>query len=132
MSILTKELQMHWAVIQPLLTIQNEREYDRAIERLHDLIAEVGSDEQHPSYGLLDTLGAQIHAYEEQHYPVPAASGADVLQYLMEEHGLAESDLPEVGAQAVMAAILRGERELDVQQIRALARRFGVSPAVFL
>jgi HTH-type transcriptional regulator / antitoxin HigA len=62
---------------------------------------------------------------------MPDSSGAEVLQYLIEEHALTQSDLPEVGSQGVVSEILRGKRELNVRQIRALARRFNVSPAVF-
>lgn len=131
MSVLTQEIQLHWAAISPLLTIHNEQEYDRAIERLHQLLDEVGTDERHPLYELLDTLATVIHVYEEEHYLMPAASGAEVLAYLMEEHGLTQSELPEVGTQGVVSEILRGKRELNVRQIRALAQRFGVSPAVF-
>lgn len=82
-------------------------------------------------YELLDTLGALIYAYEEEHAPLPESSGVDVLQYLMEEHGLTQSDLPEVGSQGVVSEILHGKRTLNVRQIRALAERFSVSPAVF-
>jgi len=80
----------------------------------------------------LDTLGTLIHAYEEEHHPIPESSGADVLRFLMEEHGLTQSDLPEIGSQGVVSEILRGKRELNVRQIRALATRFHVSPAVFI
>jgi transcriptional regulator with XRE-family HTH domain len=47
----------------------------------------------------------------------------------MEEHGLTQSDLPEIGSQDVLSEILRGKRELNVRQIRALATRFHVSPS---
>lgn len=50
----------------------------------------------------------------------------------MEEHGPAQSDLPEVGSQGVVSEVLSGKRELNVRQIRALAKRFHVSPAVFM
>jgi HTH-type transcriptional regulator/antitoxin HigA len=83
-------------------------------------------------YEFLDTLGTLIHAYEEKHEPMPATTGAEVLQYLMEEHGLRQSDLPEVGSQGVVSEILNGKRELNVRQIRALAQRFGVGTAVFI
>jgi HTH-type transcriptional regulator/antitoxin HigA len=59
-------------------------------------------------------------------------NGAEVLQYLMEEHSLRQSDLPEVGSQGVVSEILNGKRELNVRQIRELAQRFHVSPAVFI
>lgn len=133
MSLLaSKELQTHWATIRPLLTIRNEREYDQAIKRLNALLDEIGADERHPLYGLLDTLGTLIEAYEEMHHPIPASSSADMLRYFMEEHDLKQSDVPEVGSQGVVSEVLNGKRELNVRQIRALAQRFHVSPAVFV
>ncbi len=45
---------------------------------------------------------------------------------------LTQSDLPEIGSQAVVSEVLNGKRDLNVRQIRALATRFGVSPAVFI
>ena len=132
MTLMTQEIQTHWAVIRPYLTIRNEAEYDRAVERLNQLLDEVGTDEDHPLYEFLDTLGTLIAAYEEAHYPMPPASGAEALQYLMEEHDLRQSDLPEVGSQGVVSEVLNGKRELNVRQIRELARRFHVSPTVFI
>jgi HTH-type transcriptional regulator / antitoxin HigA len=132
MTLVTEELQVHWMNIAPLLTIGNEREYNAAVERLNELLDEIGDNEKHPLYGLLDTLGTLIHIYEEEHYPIPDASGAEVLRFLMEEHGLTQSDLSEVGSQGVVSEILSGKRELNVRQIRFLAEKFKVSSAVFL
>jgi HTH-type transcriptional regulator / antitoxin HigA len=132
MTAIPHELQQHWTAISPLLSIRDAHEHDLALERLNRLLDEVGTDEQHPLYTLLDTLGTLIHAYEAEHHPIPACSGADVLRFLMEEHGLTQSDLPEIGSQGVVSEILRGKRELNVRQIRALATRFQVSPAVFI
>jgi HTH-type transcriptional regulator/antitoxin HigA len=126
------ELQQHWTAISPLLSLRNEQEYDRAVERLNRLLDEVGTDEQHPLYTLLDTLGTLIHAYEEEHHPIPECSGVDVLRFLMDEHGLTQSDVLEIGSQGVVSEVLRGKRELNIRQIRALAKRFQVSPAVFI
>jgi hypothetical protein len=70
---------------------------------------------------------------QRPHHDVPCGTGGvDVLRFLMEEHGLTQSDLPEVGLQGVISDILRGKRELNVRQIRTLAKRFHVSPAVFI
>lgn len=132
MSIATEDLQSRWATIRPLLTIRNEREYDLAIKRLNRLLDEIGDNERHPLYGLLDTLSTLIHVYEEKHHPMPECSGADMFRYFMEEYGLTPSDLPEVGSQRTVSEVLNGKRELNVQQIRALAKRFNVSPAVFI
>jgi HTH-type transcriptional regulator/antitoxin HigA len=132
MTAISQELQHHWAALGPLLSIRNEKEYDLAVERLHRLLDEIGDDEHHPLYTLLDTLGTLIHAYEEQHHPMPECSGGEVLRFLMQEHGLRQSDLPEIGSRSLVSEVLRGKRELDVRQIRALAKRFHVSPTVFL
>ncbi len=50
----------------------------------------------------------------------------------MEQHGLRQSDLPEVGSQGVVSEILSGRRDLNVRQIRLLAERFHVSAATFV
>jgi HTH-type transcriptional regulator/antitoxin HigA len=132
MTLVTKELQTHWNNIAPLLTIRNEREYNGAVKRLNELLDEIGDNEKHPLYSLLDTLGTIIHVYEEEHYPIPESTGVDVLRFLMDEHGLSQSDLPEVGSQGVVSEILNGRRELNLRQVRALAEKFKVSSAVFV
>ena len=132
MSVITESIQSHWATIRPLLTIRNEREYGLAVKRLNSLLDEIGTDERHPLYGLLDTLGTLMQVYEEKHHPMPECSGVDALRFFVEEHGLAQVDLPEIGSQGVVSEVLNGKRELNVRQIRALAERFHVSPAVFV
>ena len=132
MSVIGTQLQRSWAKVSPLLQIESEEEYESAVERLNVLVDEVGTDERHPLYSLLDTLGTVVRAYEEKHHPIPNAKGTDVLRFLMEEHGITQSDLTEVGSQGVVSEILAGKRELNVRHIRALARRFKVSPSVFI
>lgn len=132
MMLSIKELETSWSVMRSLLSIQSDTDYDRAVIWLNDLLDEVGTDETHPLYDLLDTLGTLIHAYEKEHLQIPHVSGIEALLYLMEEHGLTQSDLPEVGSQGVISEILRGKRQLNVRQINTLAERFGVSAAVFI
>jgi len=132
MSVSTKDIEQHWAPIRRLLSIRNERDYEDAIKRLNALLDVIGTNERHPLYTFLDTLGTLIHAYEEKHYPMQDINSADMLRYFMEEHGLKQSDLPEIGSQGVVSEVLNGKRDLNVRQIRALAKRFHVSPAVFM
>ena len=132
MTIFSDEIQASWKLIGPLLTIRNEDEYEAAVARMNKLLDEIGTDESHPLYSLMDTLGTLIQAYEEEHHPIPETRGAEVLRFLMDEHELTQSDLPEVGSQGVVSEILNGKRELNVRQIRVLAERFNVSPAAFV
>lgn len=132
MTLITNELKTSWSNVRPLLVIHNEKELDKAVQYLNELLDEIGDNEKHPLYSLIDTLGILIHAYEEEHYPIPEASGTDVLRFLMEEHSLTQSDLPEVGSQGVVSEVLNGKRELNIRQIRALAEKFNVSAAAFV
>lgn len=80
--------------------------------------------------GAEKSIGAEA-AYDEEHRPMPRASGTEVLRYLMQEHGISQSDLPEVGAQSVVSAILSGKRTLNWRQVSGLSDRFGVSSDAF-
>ena len=126
------ELQKSWTTLEPLLSIQNEEDYIKSVEQLNCLIDAIGTDDQHPLYSLLDTLGILIEVYEEKHIAIPDVSGIEVLKYFMEEHSLTQSDFPEIGSQGVVSELLSGKRELNLRQIQALSQRFHVSPAVFI
>jgi len=116
----------------PLLAIHGAREYDTAVNQLNKLVDEVGDNPRNPRYRFIETLSVLIEAYDAEHHALADASGLEVLKYLMEEHSLTQSDLPEVGSQGVVSEVLRGKRELNVHQIEKLAARFRVSPAAFL
>jgi len=132
MTLVNDQIQIHWTNIAPLLIIRNERDYNTAVKRMNELLDEIGTNEKHPLYTLLDTLGTLIHAYEEEHFPMPESTGAEILRFLMDENGLTQSDLSEVGSQGVVSEILNNKRELNVRQIRILAKKFKVSPAAFV
>ena len=129
---LPPDINTHWSAIAPLLTIRNEDEYEQAIQRLNNLIDEIGTNEQHPLYNLLDTLGTLIEAYEREYYSIPNCSGGDILAYLIEEHKLCLSDLPEIGTSETIEAILNKHQALTLSQIQQLVQRFKVQPQVFL
>ena len=116
----------------PFLAIRTEEEYDAAVERLNALVDEVGDNPEDPRYRLIETLSVLIEAYDKEHHSLPEASGVEVVRFLMEEHGLTQKDLPEIGTQGVVSEVLSGCRKLNVRQIQALARRFGVRPGAFL
>lgn len=116
----------------PLHAIRNEEEYGRAVEVMNELLDAGGADEGHPLAGLVAALGGFIEEYDQVHYRLPDASGADLLQFFMMQYGLKQSDLPEIGSQGVVSEILRGKREMNTRQVRAAAERFQTNPGVFL
>ncbi|MBM4207849.1 MAG: transcriptional regulator [Gammaproteobacteria bacterium] len=121
-----------WQPLAPLVSVPyTEAEYQARVELLNELIDEVGENEDHPLASLLDIVGIAVSSYEQSHVPIPAASPQDVLVFLMAEHQLKQSDLPEIGSQGVVSEVLNGKRQLNARQIQALSQRFGVSAAVF-
>ena len=115
----------------PLLAIRNGREYDSAVARLNELVDRVGDHPRDPRYRFIETLSLLIEAYDEEHHEIPDASGVALLKFLMEQHGLSQGDLPEVGSQGVVSEIIHGKRALNVRQIGALSRRFNLPAGAF-
>lgn len=116
----------------PLGTLRTKKDYARAVEMLDAILDEVGEDEKHPMAELADALSVFIEKYETEHVPIPATKPVGVLKFFMHEHRLRQSDLPEIGSQGVVSEVLMGKRELNARQIKRLAKRFSVSPAVFV
>ena len=115
----------------PLGVLHTKTEYDRAVAILDDILDEIGQQETHPLADLAETLALSSEAYEDTQIAIPEVSGPTILRSLMEDHDLAQSDLPEIGSQGVVSEILAGKRDLNVRQIAQLAERFSVSPVVF-
>ena len=112
--------------------IRDEKHYAEMVSLADSLTEVIGSTKKHPLLDLFDLVSELIRSYDAEHYTVPDASPREVLRFLMDQHGLAQSDLPEVGNQSVISMLLSGARQLNVRQIQALAARFHVPPTVFI
>ena len=119
----------------PLQTITSKSQHEMALRILGKLIAFV-NDEGPDNKGVevyFETLTELVGEYERAQYKTGTVTGAEMLGYLMKLHGLTQTDLSkELGGQSVVSKILKGGRELNLRQIRALAKRFKVSPQVFI
>ena len=128
-----KEIAKVWPNIQSVFSVpHNEKDYNNLVNLLDSLIDEVGNNESHPLSSLMETIGSLIETYESQNYPDIEGDPINALKTLMEEHGLKQSDLPEIGRQGVVSEIISGKRQLNVRQVKLLSERFKVSPVVFV
>lgn len=128
-----KEIEQTWPKISKAIYVPHTKsEYEKLRKQLDDLIDLVGNNEKHPLASLLETIGVIISNFESFNFPMKSANGIDVLKYLMEEHNLKQTDLKEIGSQGVVSEILNGKRDLNLRQIRALAKRFSVAPGIFV
>ena len=83
----------------------------------------------------LDLVSTLVSDYEEQHDPVSTKgmSPVETLKYFLEEAGMSAADFGRIlGNRELGAKILRGDRELTVEQIALLAERFAVSAELFM
>lgn len=122
-----------WSTVSKVVsTIHTERQYNRVVKMLDHLIDEVNKKNDPVKESLIDTLGTLIKDYEDRNIEEPKGDPVGVLKYLLDEHGLTQNDLKDIGSQGVVSEILNRKRQLNLRQVVALSKRFSVSPSVFI
>lgn len=122
-----------WSSVSKIVsTIHSERQYNRIVKILDELIDDVNIKSDAVKESLIDTLGTLIKDYEDRNIEELKGDPIGVLKYLLEEHGLNQNDLQEIGSQGVVSEILSGKRVLNLRQVALLSKRFSVSPTVFI
>jgi len=123
----------HWKHLFPFAHVPlNEDEYEDQlsfVDKLMDFSSHNRDDKRITA--LLKLVANNIRTYEEKKYTTVKVTSIEMLKFLMEEHGLGQSDLPEIGSQSLVSRILNNERQLTKEHIEKLSRRFHVSPVVF-
>jgi len=125
------DISAHWVALHEQLglgaPIAGKAQYKRLLACVDALMDDYDDRSGNPLGGLLLLLAERIREYEERTQSWPETSTpASLLAFLMEQHGLRQSDLPEIGPQSVVSAVLAGKRELNLRQVKALAARFHV------
>ena len=113
-------------------SVQNEHDYEQALAVVNILLDTIGENKDHPLADLLGYLAEQVEAYENKRYPTPDAEPADVLHFLMEQHGLKQEDLADCAPQSRISDILNGRRPPSKEIAKKLAQRFHVHADLFL
>jgi len=111
--------------------IADDKDYETATQLADELLDAGAMEDGHPQHSLFMMLSDLIYAYDQRHDPIPNVQGVQVLRFLMDQHGLKQTQIPEIGAQSVVSEILSGKRSLTVDHIRNLTERFGISPNSF-
>ncbi len=128
-----QQLMQVWPSISPYLsTPTTDEELDELIGCADYLMDHTQGQVEHPLMGLFDLIGTLIADYERAHIPEPEGTPIGCLHYFMEEYGLKQKDLTEIGSPGVISEVMSGKRELNKRQIKALSARFQCSPAVFI
>ena len=122
----------HWGHVVPYAHVpRNEAEYEKLLIFVDELMDWTRQHKDDRATSLLSLIASNIETYENKRYLSKKVSPIEMLKFLMDEHGLGQDDLPEIGSQSLVSKILNGERQLTLEHIHSLSKRFGVSPAVF-
>lgn len=133
-ALAVRELAAHFDALSreiPLRPVRSEADHAAAVAALEQLLDAGAADESHPLADLAAILGELIGDWEDRR-PRPHVSGVDMLRFLMQQHGLTQRDLPEIGSQGVVSEVLAGKRALNIRHARRLGERFCVGIEVFL
>lgn len=123
----------HWGYLLPYAHIpRNESDYEKLLDFVEKLMQVSRQTKDERVSSLLRLVAKNIEEYENRRFPAKQVSPLEILEFLMEEHSLGQGDLPEIGSQSLVSKILSGERQLTVEHIQKLSKRFGVSSAVFI
>ena len=137
MNVITdiKKLETTWLAFEDAAHIKFDNpdaEYDNLVFLMDTLIDTVGDNEQHPLASLLYFVGESVRGIEQAQMKIEATKPSEVLQHLMDERGLTQSDLKGLVPQGNLSRILSGDRNVSLSLAKKFSEFFGVSKTVFL
>jgi len=101
-----------------ILPIRNEKDYQKALDRLEDIFdAKKGTEEGDE----LEILSILIDRYENEQFPIGMPDPIEAIKFRMEQMGMKQKDLAEVvGFKSRVSEILNKKRKLTLDMIRKL------------
>ena len=112
-----------------LIVIDSDAELARAralVDRL--MVSDAAAD-----MARLEAQARLIAAYEEHKWPRRMPSTAEIVRYLMDQHGLSRADMvPILGTASRVSEVLRGKKGLSMTMVQRLRARFRVPADVLL
>ena len=106
---------------------------DAELARARALVDRLMASDDPADLARLEAQARLIAAYEETKWPRRPPSTADMIRYLMDQHGLTRADLvPILGTPSRVSEILRGKKGLSMTMVQRLRARFRVPAELLL
>ena len=101
-----------------IFPIRNEKDYQKALDRLEDIFdVKKGTEEGDE----LEILSILIDRYENENFPIGMPDPIEAIKFRMEQMGMNQKDLAEVvGFKSRVSEILNKKRKLTLDMIRKL------------
>ena len=113
-----------------ILPIRNEKDYQKALDRLEDIFdAKKGTEEGDE----LEILSILIDRYENENFPIGMPDPIEAIKFRMEQMGMNQKDLAEVvGFKSRVSEILNKKRKLTLNMIRKLNTNLHIPTEVLI
>ncbi len=106
---------------------------DAELARAQALVERLMASNKPADVARLQAQARLIAAYEEAKWPRRHPSPAEVVLYLMDQHGLSRADLvPLLGTPSRVSEVLQGKKGLSMAMIQRLRARFRVPAELLL
>jgi HTH-type transcriptional regulator / antitoxin HigA len=106
---------------------------DAELARARGLVDRLMTSDKPADIARLAAQARLIAAYEEGKWPRRLPHAAEVIRYLMDQHGLTRADMiPILGTASRVSEVLRGKKNLSMTMVQRLRTRFGVPADVLL
>ena len=113
-----KQFNMEYTVIK------NEKQYNKAINRLEQIFDAKKSTREGDELELLSLL---IDKYEQEKYPIDFPDPIDAIKFRMEQLGYQQKDLVSaIGLKSRVSEILNRKRKLTLEMIRKLSTELSI------
>jgi HTH-type transcriptional regulator/antitoxin HigA len=112
-----------------LIVIDSDAELARALA----LVDRLWTSEKAADIARLRAQAQLIAAYEESKWPRRPARTADLIRYLMDQHGLTRAEMvPILGTPSRVSEVLAGKKGLSMAMVQRLRARFHVPADLLL
>jgi HTH-type transcriptional regulator / antitoxin HigA len=106
---------------------------DAELARARALVDRLMASNKPADIARLQAQARLIAAYEETRWPRRMPSTAEIVRYLMDQHGLTRADLvPILGTPSRVSEVLRGKKGLSMTMVQRLRARFRVPAELLL
>ena len=112
------------------IVIKNEKQYNKAINRLEQIFDAKKSTREGDELELLSLL---IDKYEQEKYPIDFPDPIDAIKFRMEQLGYQQKDLVSaIGLKSRVSEILNRKRKLTLEMIRKLSAELSISTDILV
>ena len=106
---------------------------DAELTRARTLVERLMASNKPADLARLEAQARLIAAYEEAKWPRRPPSPAEIVRYLMDQHGLTRADMvPILGTASRVSEVLQGKKGLSMTMVQRLRARFRVPAELLL